>query len=202
MQVLYLGSQSRSRQNLLTLAGINYKVIAHTSDECGISTTGSFNDYVLAIAQHKMEHLVLPAPSEQSIIVLTADTLMRTAKTKQILGKPVDLNDAKAMLTLVSQEEIELATGCCLERKEFNGSWKTIEKNHWVTPATFEFSIDKTELDIYFKKLPQALHACGAGIVEEFGLNFLKRVYGSFTTILGLPLFELRDALKKMNFHC
>jgi predicted house-cleaning NTP pyrophosphatase (Maf/HAM1 superfamily) len=42
--------------------------------------------------------------------------------------------------------------------------------------------------------------SCGAGRIEDFGENFLKSVNGSYTTILGLPMFELRRALKEIGF--
>jgi len=54
--------------------------------------------------------------------------------------------------------------------------------------------------DYYLEQIPHAINACGAGIIEDFGLNFLKTVNGSFTAILGLPLFELRKALTTMGF--
>lgn len=198
----YLASQSKSRQALLKLAQISYHTIPHKSDECGIDPAKSFNDYVLAIAKHKMEHVDLTSVHDaKEIYILTADTLMQTATTKKILGKPKDIDDAKRMLGLLRQEKIELATGCCLDKKVYDGScWKTIDQQHWVTPATLEFSVEEELVDLYLEKMPHALHACGSGAIEDFGLNFLKQIDGSFTTIMGLPLFELRQALKKIGF--
>jgi len=203
MQTLHLGSQSKSRQKLLDLACIPYRVIQHTSDECGVDASGSFHEYVLAIAQHKMDHLVLPdAPSErQPLFFLTADTLMRTAKSKQILGKPIDLAEAKSMLAMLCKEPIDLATACCLEQKKWNGThWVTTIKEQWITPAILEFCVEEDEVDAYLEKTPNVLEACGGGKIEDFGLNFLKRIDGSFSTILGLPLYQLRIRLKKIGF--
>jgi Nucleotide-binding protein implicated in inhibition of septum formation len=193
--ILYLGSQSPSRQKLLKLAQIPFEVIQHTSDECGIAFTASFDEYVLAIAKHKMEHLKLPKTSKP-IFVLTADTLVRV--NGNMLGKPHDITDAKHMLSLLRNNTAELVTGCCLEQKECG---KTLKKKHWTTPAQIEFSVPEEHVEDYFKQLPQALHACGAGIVEGFGLNYLKQLNGSFTSVLGLPLFELHEALKELKFN-
>jgi len=44
------------------------------------------------------------------------------------------------------------------------------------------------------------MYCCGAGMVEGFGASFLKSINGSYSAVIGLPLFELRDALKKLDF--
>lgn len=201
--VLYLASQSQSRKKLLTLAQIPFVVIEHKSDECGIEITEDFEKYVMAIAKHKMEQVVIPKEIKEKIIfVLSADTLIRTAKTKVMLGKPENKKDAERMISLLRNEPAELITACCLDKKEnFNGSWKTIVEKHWTTPATLTFSIEPEMVDKYFEEEPGALKACGAGVVEGFGLNFLKSMTGSFTSVLGLPLFELRQALKELGFN-
>jgi septum formation protein len=204
MRKLYLGSQSKARQKLLDIIQIPYEVIAHTSTECDVSYKDSFQDYVLSIAQDKMAKLPTPKITEISndlLFLLTADTLMRTANTRQILGKPQDIDDAKRMLKIICNEPIELVTACVLVKKEISGDkWVTIDKEEWVTPVNLEFCVDEESVDLYLKKMPQALNACGAGIVEDFGLNFLKKIDGSFTAVLGLPLFELRKRLKKLGF--
>jgi len=115
---LYLASQSQTRQKLLTIAQIPYHIIEHYSTECGIDATGSFNDYVLAIAKHKMKNVKLPDPTTlptDTIFILTADTLLQTAHTKQILGKPETKDDAKRMHALLCEQPAHLATACCLD---------------------------------------------------------------------------------------
>lgn len=206
--ILYLASQSKTRQYLLQIAKIPYQILKHKSDECGIDLTGSFEEYVLAIAQHKMEHVVLPTPEKsETIFVLTADTLMKIARTKEILGKPLDREDAKRMLKAQCGETIELATGCCLEKKEYrDGRWVTLASKHWTSPVTLEFCVEEEYVEDYLSELPHALNVCGAGMIrnigsnQDFGLNFLKSINGSYTSVLGLPLFELREVLKNMGF--
>ena len=199
--ILYLGSQSRSRQKLLDAALIPYTVLKHDSNEDVADPTLPFHEYVLAIAHHKMEHLLFPnLPVGKKITVLTADTLMRTQKSKQILGKPDDMDHARQMIRLVSSEPIELETACVLEKKERTvDGWITTAQTAWTTPAIIEFCIPDDEIDLYLEKAPHALYACGAGIVEDFGSNYLKSISGSYSSVIGLPLFELRHELKKIN---
>jgi septum formation protein len=200
--ILYLGSQSEARQRLLKTAGIPFEVLQHQSDECGVELEKDFNKYVLGIAKHKMETLVFPTPQEcksETIFVLTGDTLAKVGE--HILGKPENLDDAKRMLKLLCGKPSDVITGVCLEKKVLkDGRWVTDVEKHWVTKAIIEFCVDEDSYDIYFKKAPEAMVACGAGRIEGFGQNFVKSIQGSYTTILGLPMFELRKALREIGF--
>jgi septum formation protein len=200
--ILYLGSQSTVRQRLLKTAGIKFIVLQHQSDECGVELEKDFGKYVLGIARHKMESLVLPKIEEcekNTIFVLTADTLAKV--DDYILGKPEDLDDAKRMLKLLCSKPAEVLTGVCLEKKGWkDGMWVTEIEKHWVTKSTIEFCVDEDSYQSYFKKVPEAMVSCGAGRIEGFGESFLKSVNGSYTTILGLPMFEVLHALKEIGF--
>ncbi|MFH1643697.1 MAG: Maf family protein [bacterium] len=215
--ILYLGSQSKPRQKLLDFAQITYKILQHKSEE-NVSHDGlPFEDYVLKIAQDKMKNLSFDvAPrfvpphggtsqdrhDDWIIFVLTSDTVARMIESKMILKKPLDLDDAKRLLIEIGSGPAEVFTACCLDKKRFeNNKWETIEKNHFVVRTEVEFCIQPDEIDWYLKNMPQAINACGATIIEDFGFNFLKSVNGSYTSVLGLPLYEVRQALRKMDFR-
>lgn len=211
---LYLGSQSAPRQNLLKLADIKFKVLMHKSSECVIEPSDDFEKYVIAIACDKMQHLQFPEVTqvkEPKIFVLTADTLIKKTYTNsisetqesgaQILGKPKDLEQAKEMLRSIRNRPVDVLTGCCLQIiKQSGNNWEIEKRQCWATGAQVEFSIDEESLDLYFEKEPWALHACGAGVIEGIGQAFLKSINGSYTAVLGLPLFELRQKLKEFGF--
>jgi septum formation protein len=203
--VLYLASQSISRQKLLQTAGIPFSIMSHTSDEQESHVYESVHAYVLAIARSKMKTVILPKPSEvarEHLFVLTADTLIHTAKSGRMFGKPINKEDAKAMIAAVSAETIEVITGCCLEKMAVvHGEWKVVDQAHWTTSALIDYIIDPAFVDQYLDAEPLFLHACGGCVVEGMGQSFLKSVQGSYSTVLGLPLFELRAALKKMGFR-
>ena len=204
--ILYCASQSASRQMILKNSGIVFKVLQHMSNEQVPHPEEDFNAYVLAIAHSKLKSVILPTPQEhgaQPLFVLTADTLVRTRKTLKILGKPRDKDDAREVLTLVGREPIEVVTGCCLEKMVIgaDGQWETSQSSHWTTQALVEYVVEPELIDAYLDATPLALHACGASIVEGYGQNFLKSIQGSYTAVLGLPLFELRHELKRLNFR-
>ncbi len=203
--ILYLGSQSQPRQNLLKLADIKFKVLEHKSAESVVEPSDDFEKYVIAIACDKMQHLQFPEVSqikEKRIFVLTADTLIKTVRTNQILGKPRDLEHAKEMLRILRDQPIDVFTGCCLQLMKQSGRthWEIEKRQCWATGAQVEFSIDEESFDFYFGKEPWALHACGGGVIEGVGQAFLKSINGSYTSVLGLPLFELRQGLKRLGF--
>lgn len=201
--VLYLGSKSKSRQQLLRDADIPFVVLKQDSDECAVELEEEFDRYVLAIAQEKMKHVELPSPetTTKTIFVLTADSLAKGLTSGEIFGKPKDRADAKRMLRKHREEETLVTTACCLHLFTSEGStWRYIDKREWCTSATLSFHIEEELLDTYFARVPLALHACGAAVIEGYGHNFLKRVNGSYAAILGLPLFELRQALNELGF--
>lgn len=202
--ILYLGSQSRARQRLLELAQIEYQLLTHGSDEQLTDTLQTFPEKVLAIAQHKMRTLVLPPKSMVAtdyLFALTADTLLQNTQNHHILGKPTNKEHAIQMLTLERQSPMEVVTGCCLEKFYYQQeTWEPIDAEHWTTSALIEFSVDEDSIDRYLNTFPFFLQCSGAGVVEGHGLSYLKSIQGSYTAVIGLPLYELRQALKKLGF--
>ncbi|MFH1832201.1 MAG: Maf family protein [bacterium] len=206
IDTLYLGSQSQSRKKLLEETGYTFKVLDHTSDEqITTHTEHDFSNYVLAIAQHKMDSLILPEhdahKTGDTIFVLTADTMVRTKNSHQVFGKPRDKEHALYMLQTYRNEAVEVATGCCLERKKWeNGAWVRDETRAWTTVASVEFVVGQDDVDLFIKQVPLVMHAAGAAIIEGFGQNFCKSIQGAYSSIMGLPMFELRQVLKDLGF--
>ena len=202
--ILYLGSQSKSRRSLLTEAQIPHVVLEHTSNEQLETMPKDFVDQVKAIAQQKMTMVRLPDVATvmtDYMFVLTADSLVRTATTKQILGKPKDLDDARRMLALLRVELIDVASGCCLEKKiKSKFGWQTAEQVTWVTQGSAEFIVEPECVEDYLKQVPDAMYSASAGILEGVGQNFFKSMIGSYTAVRGLPIFELRHELITMGF--
>lgn len=198
---LLLGSQSVSRQMLLNEARIPFELIGQYADEAQCDWGLPLKQAVVSIAQHKMNHVIMPEGCDGDIrFVLTADTL--SVDAQGILnGKPKDLEDAINKIRLNRGIVHELATAFCLERKVFtDGQWRTQARIDRVVGASYIFDIPDEWLSIYLKKTI-ALKASGAVAVEQFGSQFLKSITGSYTTIIGLPLFELREALTELGFY-
>jgi septum formation protein len=201
--ILYLGSKSYVRQKLLREAGIAIKVLGHNSDECIVKTGLGFDEYVLEVAREKMRHVVMPhLQNNETIFILTADSLVKTQNSKQIFGKPDDIEDGKRMLRAMRDEPVVVTTGCCIHKVTCeDGNTRIVDRKEWATRATIEFCVFEDELDIYFSREPDALKSAGAGILESgYGLRFLKNINGSYSAALGLPMFEVCQTLKAMGF--
>lgn len=202
--ILYLASQSPSRKSLLKIVGIQYKSIEHASDECGIDSPHDFQAHVLSIAHDKMRTTILPSHESVGadyLFALTADTLVRSATSLQIFGKPRDKDHARQMLQTLAEEQIEVVTGCCLEKMVFvQGGWQVEVAHHWTTTSFVEFVVEGDDVDFYFDRVPSALSVASSATIEGFGGYFLKSITGSYSSVQGLPLYELRKALKAMNF--
>lgn len=197
--VLLLGSKSQSRQKLLREAMIPFQLIEQDVDETECDWGLPLEKVVELIALHKMEHLIMPQGQEGQItFVLTADTLSQD-KEGSINGKPIDRADAVAKIK-AARKGSRLVTAFCLDKKIFrNGSWQTEKRIVRCVHAQYEFIISDRWIDIYIDNSP-ALNVSNAIAIEEFGAPFLKTLTGSYSTIVGLPLFELREALEELEF--
>ena len=198
--ILYCGSKSQSRRMLLDEAQIPYVMVNQDADETACDWGLPLQQLVLSIALYKMQHVILPAGKHENDIcyVLTADTMSHD-KTGKIHGKPVDRNDAIAKIR-AAREGSFLCTAFCLDKKIWrNGRWDIVERVEDVVSAEFIYYVPECWVDYYLENTPY-LDVSGAMAVEKFGTQFLKTVHGSYSTIVGLPLFEVRQGLEKLGF--
>ena len=197
--ILHLASKSPSRHKLLSDSQIPFAVIGQEADEAKCDWGLPLERLVQSIASYKMEHAILPAGKENDIcFVLTADTLSQDLDGT-INGKPADLADAIAMIKR-ARAGSRLATAFCLDRKIYrNGSWNVEKRIERCITATYIFDIPDQWIEPYINTTI-ALSASNAIAIEEYGAQFLKTVDGSYSTIVGLPMFELREALEELEF--
>ena len=193
--ILYIGSKSASRKKLLQEAGIPFEILEQQADEAKCDWNLPLQQLVESIAHYKMEHVVLPVGKNEGhiILVLTADTLSVDPMGK-IRGKPVNAVDAYEMLKAAGMGENICGTAFCLEKKVYgNGTWQTQEKIMRYAQAKYEFKIRDSLIEDYLK-YSGAMEAAGAIKIED-GKQFVKSINGSYSAIIGLPMYELREAL-------
>ncbi len=198
--ILLLGSKSPSRQMLLNDAQIPFKLVDQNADERQCSWAVPLPQLVATIARHKMEQVVLPVGrvANDVCFVLTADTLSQDMDGT-IHGKPDDRADAIKKIRS-ARNGSRLSTAFCVDRRVWDGvSWLVDERIEQVVSAEYTFILPDEWLDIYFQK-SIGLQTAGAIAAEGFGAQFLRVVHGSYTTIIGLPVFEVREALQKLGF--
>ncbi len=197
--ILYLASQSPSRQQLLKEAKIPFELLPQSADEEACDWAMPLDKLVATIALHKMNHVTLPDGHEGDIIfILTADTLSQD-KNGTIQGKPKDHADAIAKIK-EARQGTRLCTAFYLDKKRFHkGKWHLVDRVQQVVAAEYLFVVSDAWIDHYMKNT-MSLAVSNAIAVEQYGTQFLKEVRGSYSTIVGLPMFEVREALEKLGF--
>ncbi len=198
--ILYLASKSPSRQQLLREADIPFQLLAQTADETACDWGLPLDQLVASIALHKMQHAVLPEadPKLGELFVLTADTLSQDMNGK-IQGKPQDRADAIEKIKS-ARAGTKLCTGFCLDKRVVrNGQWQVADRIERVVHAQYTFDIPDEWIDVYLEK-SLGLQCSNAIAVELYGAQFLKEVRGSYSAIVGLPMYEVQQALQKLGF--
>jgi septum formation protein len=200
MPILFLGSSSLARQQLLRDAGIPFTLVAQSADETACDWQLPLPQLVAAIATYKMEHVILPALPIGSIAwVLTADTLSQDSQGA-IHGKAISRSDAVAKLQAAQTGYMRTGTAFCLEKRVYlQDNWQMQTRIIRFVEARYRFCVPDAWIDRYLDH-SMGLNAAGAIAIEGYGSLFLESVEGSYTTIVGLPLFELRCELERSGF--
>lgn len=197
---LLVGSKSASRKQLLEEAEIPFTLINQDIDETQCDWSQSLTEVVKSIAQAKMDHLVLPQGQEdEHAYFLTADTLSRDVSDGIIRGKPSDKLEARAMIK-AAQQGSNIATAFCIDVKVWrNGTWLLVERHLEVVTAEYLFYVPDYLIETYLNR-SRGLQASGAIAIEGYGAQFLRLIHGSYSAIVGLPMFEVRNALERYGF--
>lgn len=196
---LLLGSKSASRKKLLTESRIPFTILEQDADEAVCDWGMPLPKIVESIALQKMDHVIMPHGKDGDVaFVLTADTLSQDLDGT-VQGKPADRADAIAKIQS-ARNGSRLSTAFCLDRKIFrNGAWQIDKRIVQCVSAEYQFAIPDAWIEVYLDTTI-ALNCANAIAIEEFGAQFLKTMYGSYSTIVGLPMFEVREALEALGF--
>ena len=185
MTLLYLASKSPRRRELLTQLGIAHEVMvpppADGPDEPQLEVE-SAADYVRRTARDKAQQGA-SWMAEQGLPVkpiLAADTTVIFGG--QVLGKPADRDDAARILSLLSGHQHEVHTAIALI---VNGQ---LFEDVSITQVHFR---DLTAGDIArYCDTGEPFDKAGAYGIQGLAGVFVARIDGSFTGVMGLPLFE------------
>nr|HID60224.1 septum formation inhibitor Maf [Desulfobacterales bacterium] len=183
--LLILASLSPRRRYLLEQAGLKFKVVSSKIDETqGLGS--SPQDYVRSIAEAKATNVARAYPESW---VIGADTIVLVDNT--ILGKPVSVGEARDMLTKLSGKMHSVLTGyciCCLKQNQFFSD--VVRTNILFKELT------KEEIEWYIRS-GEPFDKAGAYAIQGKGGSFVKRVEGSYTNVVGLPVCEVLEFLTR-----
>ncbi len=180
---LLLASASPRRRLLLEQLGLTFRVLAVKIDE-RVHDGEEPERYVRRIARAKAQAGWLAAKSD--LPVLGADTAVVIDDT--ILGKPADRGQAVAMLERLSGRSHHVFTGVALVRGDH------IAMRVARTRVSFRV-ISREEIEAYWLTKEPADKA-GAYAIQGIGAIFVRSIDGSYSAVMGLPLFETADLLE------
>ena len=119
-------------------------------------------------------------------LIITADTVVVLGD--EVLGKPIDLDDARRMLHELSGKTHQVITGVCLMTREKQRKFAV------TTDVTFKMLTD-VEINYYVDKY-QPLDKAGAyGIQEWIGYIGVTGLQGSYFNVMGLPVQRIYNEL-------
>ena len=122
-------------------------------------------------------------------ILITSDTIVW--HENKALGKPRSKEDAKKMISSMSDKTHEVITSVCFKTSEFQ---KVI---HQVTKVTFA-KLSREEIEYYVETFSPMDKAGAYGIQEWIGLIGIKSIEGSFYNVMGLPVQLVYKTLREM----
>lgn len=180
-QKLILASTSPRRAELLKSAGLAFAAAVPNADE-KLRAGETPVEYAVRTAREKAESVFAP----DGTVVLGADTVV--AVEGRILGKPADAEAAKTMLRLLSGKLHEVITGVCLRSAE-----KTVCFD--VSTAVLFRELSGEEI-VAYAATGDPLDKAGAYAIQNGAAGMVRRIDGSYSNVVGLPLCEVIEALE------
>ncbi len=185
---LILASASPRRAELLHQAGISFTIIKPVLEE-KLDMKKTPCDIALTLADNKARFV---AQKLDRGVVLAADTLV--VYQGELMGKPVDNDDARRMLRLLSGSRHEVITGLVL----LDAASGLVEKDYSKTTVWMK-GLSEQEIDEYVKG-GEPLDKAGAYGIQGKAALFVDRIEGCYFNVVGLPLSLLYDMIQKIQF--
>jgi septum formation protein len=185
---LILASASPRRQELLDQIGVCYEVFPVDIDESPFPDEAP-EDYVRRIASEKSA-ACLARCVNSDLPVLAADTAVVLGD--KIMGKPKDRDDALAMLSQLSGKTHRVYSAVsvrgCRHDQAIN-----------ITEVTFRNLTGREMLAYWHSGEP--LDKAGGYAIQGLGSVFVKSIQGSYSGVMGLPLFETAELLSQQGIE-
>lgn len=195
---VYLASQSPRRRQLLDQLGVRHELLLPDTDEGAEALEAVLPGeaparYVVRVTRLKLDAALLRRKRRglPAAPVLCADTTV--ALGRQILGKPADASEARSMLERLSGRTHRVLTAVAI------GTASRRSQTLSVSHVTFA---QLTALQIRrYAASDEPLGKAGAYAVQGPAAGFISRIGGSYSGIMGLPLFETSRLLQGFGFR-
>jgi septum formation protein len=187
MRNIILGSQSPRRRELMAGLDIPFSSICIDADESFPShlQAGEIPMYISRAKARAYEEKLTEAD-----LLITSDTIVWL--NGHMLGKPLDKEEAKQMLSQLSGQTHQVYTAVCFTWK--NKDNNQVEQEEWVdsTDVTFR-ELTKEEIEYYVEKYMPLDKAGAYGVQEWIGYVGVTRMEGSYFNVMGFPICRVYD---------
>jgi septum formation protein len=180
---LVLASRSPRRQEILKNLGLEFEIRLLDTDETIIP---GMNHIQAAEYLAEKKAMAVAQISDPEDIIIGADTIVYFAG--EMLGKPIDADEAKSMLLALSGEVHTVVTGVAIAGR----SRKKVF--HHLSEVRFK-ELSDAEIDFYVDNFKPFDKAGSYGIQDWMGLAGVEKIEGSFFNVMGLPAKELYERL-------
>ena len=194
---IYLASQSPRRRQLLEQLGVKYELLLPGADEDaeGIEAVlpgEAPAHYVQRVTGLKLDAAVarLKRRGLSAAPILCSDTTVALGRT--IYGKPADAKDAARMLAALSGQTHRVLTAVAVQagRKRLAALSDSRVSFAAMTPAQIRRYVDGGE----------PMGKAGAYAVQGAAAAFIAKISGSYSGIMGLPMYETAQLLRECGF--
>jgi septum formation protein len=196
---IYLASQSPRRRELLKQIGVNFEMLLLRNDprrDVSVDETPQQNempvDYVQRICRAKAAAAwdVLQFRNLPPFPVLAADTTVTL--DNKIIGKPRDQEEASAILRELSGRQHQVLSAVAMAFEE------RLELRLSTTIVTFA-KLDEERIRRYLLS-NEAHDKAGAYGIQGYAGAFIERIEGSYSGVMGLPLWETVELLRSFGY--
>jgi septum formation protein len=184
--MLILASASPRRLELLNAAGLSFAVQPANVDETPIAGEGP-RECAERLAREKALTVWRNRPGD---LVLGADTIVVVGG--EILGKPVDADDATRMLRMLSGRKHEVITGVCLAGAARGGrltvpSGEVESQTACETTVVTMSEISEEEIRSYVAT-GEPMDKAGAYAIQGIASRWIPHIEGDYSNVVGLPV--------------
>ncbi len=198
---IYLASQSPRRAQLLEQIGVQFELLLPTADEDAEQLEATIQgespvQYVERVTRAKADAAVARMRLQERLVlpILVSDTTVAIGGT--FFGKPENAEHAKEILSQLSGKTHKVLTAVAVAKV-------SSPKDHSISLALSRSRIQfrrlkGSEIDRYVAT-GEPFGKAGAYAIQGYAATFVKHIEGSYSGIMGLPLFETAKLLNLSN---
>lgn len=189
MKKIYLASQSPRRLELLAQLGLQAEPVIAPIEEVGLPHE-SPEAFVLRMAVEKA-YAGFNKVSGTDSFIIGGDTVVLAEG--RVLGKPKNRVDAFAMWRQLSGKSHQVLSAVAVVKD--GAAWSALN----CTQVWFRQMSD-AEMENYWQS-GEPQDKAGAYAIQGLGAKFIEKIEGSYSGVMGLPLFELGQLLQEAGFY-